>query len=381
MKCHLQKQCGGCQYLDKRVSDIQKIKTDQVNVLLKKHRIQAKVSNTHMAKQDTHYRNKVIVGFAKQKGKVFAGLYAQGSHRVIHTKNCLMQPKRVNELIEYFAYLVQSMKIELYNEKTRTGTLRHVLIRYSQSTNQMLVMIVSAKRQFPSRKNLVKALTKKFPEIRSILFSINDRNTSVVVEDVGYPIYGDGFISDTLCDLDFTYSASNFYQIHHDQCEVLYALANQFLQMKPNEVLLDTYCGIGTIGMSLAKDCKQVIGVEINKQSIQSAKYNQKRNNITNMEFVCADSTKFMNEAAIHHQKVDALVLDPPRAGTTRDFIESVFRLKPSKVCYISCDPKTLARDLELFQKQYKVQRIELVDMFPYTKHVESVVLMSRKDR
>ena len=289
-----------------------------------------------------------------------------------------MQPRIVNEILDEITTLVDSMKIQLYSPKTGTGLLRHVMIRYAKATDQVMVVFVTAAREFPSRKNLVNALRQKFPQIKTIVQNVNSRDTSIVMQDQTLLLYGDGKITDELCGMKITFDSSSFYQIHHDQCEVLYNLAKEMLDLKPTDEVLDTYCGVGTIGLSLADACKQVTGVEINKQAIENARFNAKQNHIKNIRFLAMDSTRFMQEAARNHKPYNAIILDPPRAGTSMEFIKSACSLKPEKILYISCDPKTQARDLRQFaQNGYRGQVMELVDMFPYTKHVESLVLLT----
>lgn len=380
MKCKVSKICGGCNLLhldyEKQIQE----KKNNVEALLKRNRLKLQIENVYKANRIKGYRNKIIVGFAKYKGKVVSGLYAPHSHAVVATKNCLMHPRNVDAIIGRITELVDSMKIELYNEKTGTGLLRHVLIRYASQTNQVMIVFVTAKRAFPSRRNLVNALVSEFKEIKTILQSVNPRNTSVVLENEAFVLYGDGTITDKLCGLDFTMGANTFYQVHHDQCELLYKVAKEKLQLQGQETVLDTYCGIGTIGLSLADSCKMMTGVEINADSIGFAKGNAKQNRIKNARFVSMDSTRFMEEAKKHHTHFDVIVLDPPRAGTTPTFIENACALRPKKILYISCDPRSLVHDLHLFFRQgYKAKSMDLVDMFPNTTNVESVILLTRR--
>ena len=383
MKCPVGKLCGGCEYLPIEYAKQGALKHQAVCDLLEQNKLHLNVNPVHMAKSPVSYRNKVIYGFAKDRNKkVYSGLYVPKSHRVINSKGCKMQPRIVNEILDEITTLVDSMKIQLYSPKTGTGLLRHVMIRYAKATNQVMVVFVTAAREFPSRKNLVNALRQKFPQIKTIVQNVNSRDTSIVMQDQTLLLYGDGKITDELCGMKITFDSSSFYQIHHDQCEVLYNLAKEMLDLKPTDEVLDTYCGVGTIGLSLADACKQVTGVEINKQAIENARFNAKQNHIKNIRFLAMDSTRFMQEAARNHKPYNAIILDPPRAGTSMEFIKSACSLKPEKILYISCDPKTQARDLRQFaQNGYRGQVMELVDMFPYTKHVETVVLMSRKEK
>lgn len=355
-------------------------KQAMVEELVKKNHLPITVNPIHQATLDKHYRNKVIVALAKHKGIVYAGQYAPHSHRVIKDGGRSLQPKIINDIIDSIVELVQSMKIYLYNEDTGTGVLRHVMIRWGHATNEVMVVFVTGTSMFPSRKNLVNALRKKHPEIKTILQVINSRKTSVVMENKPMVLYGKGTIDDILCGKKITISSSAFYQIHPQQCEVLYRLAKEKLQLTGKETVLDTYCGLGTIGLSLADSCKNVTGVEINSEAIHFAKINAKQNGIKNMQFVDMDATDFMMEAKRYNHPYDIIILDPPRAGTTQPFIHASTSLSPKKILYISCDPKTLVRDLKQFNRAgYATDSMDLVDMFPRTEHVESIVLLTKK--
>ena len=380
MKCKVGKLCGGCSLLKFNKAQQAEKKKAYVEDLVEKAHLKVRVGDVYMAKNDIRYRNKVIVGFAKNKGQVYSGLYAAHSHRVIETSGCLMHPKLINDIIDKITELIQSMKIELYNERTGTGLLRHVLIRYGHKTNEVMVVFVTSQKMFPSRKNLVNVLVREFPQITTIIQNINPRKTSIVLQDEALVLYGDGCISDELCGLKIDFTYNSFYQIHSEQCEVLYSLAKKMLDLKPTDTLLDTYCGVGTIGLSMADACKKVMGVEVNPDAIECAKRNAKQNRIRNAQFVAMDSTEFMTQARKFHNHFDAIILDPPRAGTTKQFIEAACSLSPKKILYISCDPKTQMRDLNLFRKQgYYTNKLELVDLFPYTDHVESVCVLEKK--
>ena len=356
-------------------------KKEYVEGLVEKSHLKVRVGDVLMAKQDTHYRNKVIVGFAKEKGKVYSGLYASHSHRVVKTENCMMHPQLINEIINKITELVSSMKIELYNERTGTGLLRHVLIRWGHKTDEVMVAFVTSQKMFPSRKNMVKVLTQEFPQIKTIVQNINPRKTSIVLQDESMVLYGNGLITDELYNLKISFGHNSFYQIHSQQCEVLYALGKKMLDLKPTDTLLDTYCGVGTIGLSMSDACKKVVGVEVNRDAIENAKLNAKQNKISNIDFVAMDSTKFMEQAQKFHNHFDGIILDPPRAGTTERFIEATCSLNPRKILYISCDPRTQVRDLLKFKKcGYYTNKLELVDLFPYTDHVESVCVLEKKN-
>lgn len=378
-KCKVQKLCGGCAGLALAYRLEAKNKQKAVETIMEQAHLDVKVLPTLMAEQAIGYRNKVIVGFTRDKDrKVVAGLYARNSHRVVDSSGCSMHPEIINEIVEEIRLLVQSMKIELYNEKTGSGLLRHVMIRWAKDTGQVMVVFVTSQRQFYSRRNLVHALTEKFPQIKTIVQNVNPRKTSIVLQDETIVLYGDGMITDRLCGLDISFSSKAFYQIHHDQCQVLYEKAKELLDLQKSDRVLDTYCGVGTIGLVLAGACKEVTGVEQNRDAVSNAIYNAKQNHIGNIRFVAMDSTRFMLEAQKFHTKFEAIVLDPPRAGTTPQFIEAACSLKPKKILYISCDPRTQARDLIVFKRfGYLADEIQPVDMFPRTEHVESIALLT----
>lgn len=381
MKCPVSKLCGGCELISTPYQKQGEIKRKQVIDLVEQAHLHLDVRPVHMAASAIGYRNKVIYGFAKDKNKkVFGGLYAAKSHRVINTGNCPIQPDLVNEILAEIAKLVDSMKIKLYQPKTQTGLLRHVLIRYAKATGQVMVVFVTTTRDFPSRKNMVRVLREKFPQITTIVQNINPRDTSIVLQDQTQVLYGNGTITDILGGMKITFSAASFYQVNHDQCEELYTLAKLMLDLNKDDEVLDTYCGVGTIGLMLAGSCKQVTGVEINRQAVENAKFNARQNGVANIRFVPMDSTRFMQEACRVHKHYNAIILDPPRAGTTREFIESACKLQPDKILYISCDPRTQVRDLRQFARfGYVGKTMELVDMFPNTSHIESLVLLTKK--
>lgn len=379
MKCKVDKLCGGCQLLHVPYAEQASLKRQKVVDLVRDSGLRLQVQEPHMALQSIAYRNKVIVGFGRDPNtkKIYSGLYAPHSHRVINTKGCRMHPSLVNQIIDEITSLTDSMKLQVYNPKTGTGLLRHVLIRYAKETDQVMVVFVTSRPEFPSRRNMVNALVQKFPQIKTILQNVNPRDTSVVLQNDTQVLYGKGTITDILCGLKITFTPSSFYQIHHDQCQELYTLARSLLDLKPDQTVLDTYCGVGTIGLVLAQDCRQVTGVEVNKEAVENAWFNARQNDISNIRFVAMDSTQFMKEARKVHMHYDAIVLDPPRAGTTHIFIESACALHPSKILYISCDPRTQIRDLKLFKRYgYTGRTIELVDMFPNTDALESLVLL-----
>lgn len=331
-------------------------------------------------KDPYHYRNKVHAVFHHDRhGNPFSGVYEANSHRVVPVESCLIEDQKADEIIGTIRGMLKSFKIRTFDEDTGYGLLRHVLIRRGFTTGEIMVVLVTASAVFPSKNNFVKALRRKHPEITTIIQNINNRDTSMVLGDREQVLFGKGYIEDILCGCRFCISSKSFYQINPVQTEVLYQKAIEAAGLTGKERVIDAYCGIGTIGIIASKRAKEVIGVELNKDAIRDAIRNAKINHIKNARFFCNDAGKFMVNMAESGEHADVVFLDPPRSGSTQEFIDSVARLKPDKVVYVSCGPDTLARDLGYFRKKgYEARKAWGVDMFPGTEHVETVVLLSK---
>ena len=380
-KCDIYDKCGSCHLLHVNEEGQKLYKENYLNRLVqKKCEMPLKVNGVVMMDEPYEYRNKIIIGFSKDRKGVQAGFYEEFSHRIIPYKHCLLHPKVCDEIISKIVELIKKFKIDIYDENSRRGILRHVLIRYGKISKQIMVVFVSNQKVFPNLQTISKLLVESFPEIKTVVLNINTRKTSVVLGNDEKVIYGKGYIEDTLCGLTFRISPKSFYQINHSQCEVLYQKAIDLLDLKGNEILVDAYCGIGTIGMYASKFVKEVIGVEVNQDAVKDAIANAKRNEINNIRFVCDDASNFMVKKAKAKEKIDIVIMDPPRSGSDENFIKSVAYLKPKQVVYISCGPDTQMRDLNTFKRYgYTAITIEGVDLFPQTLHVETVVLLSRK--
>ena len=329
------------------------------------------------------YRNKVIVSFQRDRsGKLQKGFYEEFSHRIIPYQSCLLHDDLMDDVINSVAVLAEKQRIEPYDERRRRGFLRHVLIRKGRVSKELMVVLVTAAASFPGRKGFVGALLKRHPEITTIVQNINSRSTSVVLGEEERILYGSGKIEDVLLGNRYQISPKSFYQINHEQCEVLYRKALALLELKGTETLLDAYCGIGTIALSAAGHVKQVIGVESNKQAVRDAISNAKNNRIGNARFICDDAAHYMEEAAAQKKRFDVVVMDPPRSGSSEQFIKACARVRAGKIVYISCDPRTQLRDLAVFKRLgYEGDKLIPVDLFPHTNHVETVCLLSRKDK
>ena len=292
--------------------------------------------------------------------------------------SCQIEDQKADEIIVTIRSMLRSFKIRVFDEDTGYGLLRHVLIRRGFTTGEILVVLVTASPVFPSKNNFVKALREKHPEITTIVQNINGRSTSMVLGDKEHVLYGKGYIEDELCGLRFRISSRSFYQINSVQTEKLYGKAMELAGLTGKETVLDAYCGIGTIGLIASKHAGKVIGVELNQDAVRDAVQNAKKNGITNAQFFCNDAGRFMSHMAARGESADVVFMDPPRSGSTEEFIDSVALMQPKRVVYISCGPDTLARDLKVFAKHgYRAKEAWPVDLFGWTGHVETVIMMT----
>lgn len=375
--CKAAKKCGGCQYqgipYEKQLQDKQKA----VRQLMQPF---CKTAGITGMKDPYHYRNKVHAVFARKKdGTIISGVYEEGTHRVVPVETCQIEDEKADAIINDIRGLLKSFKIKIYNEDTGYGLLRHVLIRRGFSTGEIMVVLVLGSPVMPSKNNFVKALRKLHPEITTVVLNVNDKRTSMVLGDRETTIYGKGYIEDVLCGLRFRISSKSFYQINPVQTEKLYGKAMELAGLSGTERVIDAYCGIGTIGMVAAKSAKEVIGVELNPDAVRDAVKNAKHNQMKNIRFYQEDAGRFMEKMAALGEKADVVFMDPPRSGSTEQFMKSVVTLAPKKIVYISCDPQTQARDLKYLTRYgYKAMGAYPYDMFPFTKHAENIVLLTK---
>ena len=302
-----------------------------------------------------------------------------GTHKVVNVDSCQIEDQKADQIIVSIRDLIKSFKMKTYNEDTGYGLFRHVLIRVGKHSGQIMVVLVLSSPILPSKNNFVKALRKLHPEISTIVLNVNNQKTSMVLGEKETVLYGKGFIEDTLCDYVFRISSKSFYQINVEQTEKLYRKAIELAGLTGKERVIDAYCGIGTIGIIASEKAKEVIAVELNKDAVKDAIYNAKRNGVKNVRFYQNDAGKFMVGMAKQGEKADVVFMDPPRAGSTEEFLSSVVTLNPKKVVYISCNPETQKRDLEYLTKHgYRAEVAYPFDLFPWTEHVETCVLLSK---
>ena len=377
-KCKICTSCGGCQYQQIDYQTQLQYKTKRVEEALKRiGGINTPVLPCIGMDNPYYYRNKIQMPFGKdRKGNVVYGFYRENSHEIIPVKECMIEDKRAASILWDIKELVKEMKIPIYNEDNGKGILRYVLIRTSYHFSELMVVLVTSMMNFPGQRNFVDALIKKHPEITTIVENVNKRHTNVILGQEEKVLYGPGFIKDKILDLTFEISPSSFFQINPVQVEKLYQNALNLIDFKNKPVVLDAYAGVGTIGLIAARNAKQVISVEINKDASRNAKENAKRNNVNNIEFYCDDASKFI---ANLDTPLDIVIMDPPRKGSDEVFLSTLINNKVKQIIYVSCNPETLARDLKYLSSSYQVKYVQPVDMFPMTAHVETVVLLQLK--
>ena len=375
-KCEAAAKCGACKYISTPYEEQLARKQEMLEKLLGRF---AKPEAILGMRNPYYYRNKVhhVFDYDKKRG-VISGTYQENTHQVVNIDTCLIEDRKSQEIIATIRRLCKSFKIKTYDEDSGYGLLRHVLIRRGFTSGEIMVVLVLASQILPGKNNFIHALREEHPEITTIVINVNHQKTSMVLGDFEKPIFGPGFIKDRLCGCTFRISPKSFYQVNPVQTEVLYRTAIEFAGLRGTETVIDAYCGIGTIGICAAAKAARVIGVELNPDAVRDARLNAGENDIANIEFYQADATKWI---AAYEGKADVVFMDPPRSGSTEKFIKSVAKLNPDRVVYVSCGPETLARDLETFAAYgYEVKRIQPVDMFPHTEHVESVCLLTRNN-
>lgn len=377
--CPYQKECGGCQFMHMSYEYEIEQKKKFLNSLFQgiKNIPEIEVISTYEAH---HYRNKSQMTYKLSKTKkVVCGFYEEYSHRLITVEDCMLQSKASNKIIKELNQVLSKHKIRPYDEATRTGVLRHVLIRYGFQTKELMLVLVTNGEIFPGRGNVIKDLLKLNLNITTIVQNYNARDTSIVLGDKNKVLYGPGFIYELVGEYKFKISPNSFFQVNSLGMKKLYSLAINQTQIKKTDIVIDAYCGVGTISIFASKYAKEVIGVELNKYAVIDANMNAKINQIKNVSFVCDDATNYITNAAKNRVKLDCLIMDPPRDGSTPQFINAIGYLKPRTVIYISCNPLTLKRDLNLFKEFYQIKSILGYDNFPRTKHIEVITLLELK--
>ena len=395
-RCPVSSLCGGCTMIDVPYADQIRQKQDTLDELIGAYVIPDPFIRM---KVPDHYRHKVTSVFAAdRRGKPACGIYRAGTHEVVPVKACLIEHIQADRIVQSIYSLLADFRIRVYDEDRGAGLLRYVQVRAARATGEIMVTLVLTDPVLPSRNTFVRRLTKMHPEITTIVINVNDRDTTMVLGNKETVIYGKGYIEDVLCGKRFRISSRSFYQVNPLMTEKLYNIAIDCAALSGKETVLDTYCGIGTIGIIAAAHARRVIGVELNAEAVRDAQQNIRMNGLENVEILQGDATKFMvemaqnagngsvasrdgNGAPAASPRIDVIFMDPPRSGSTEEFMQAACAVNPKKIVYISCSPWSLQRDLEYFETLgYRAQKAIPVDMFPYTGGIETVCLLVRSN-
>lgn len=370
--------CGGCNITSNDYKKNLELKTRKLKELL--CRVidrDTKIEDIIKMSNPLGYRNKGKYVFGKDKnGVTTMGFYEEFTHNIVQIENCKIQDNRINEVASFVYELVKKYNISIYNEDKRKGLLRHLIIRVGKNTNEIMIIFVTTNSKISCRETLIKELILKFPNIKTIVQNINEKDTNAILGDKNIKLYGNGYIVDILGGFKFKISPMSFYQVNSKQTEILYNKAIEYADLTGNETVYDLYSGIGTISIFLSKKVKKVYGIESVTDAVIDAKENTRLNKINNVYFNFGRVENILGKISNHGEQIDTIFVDPPRAGLDKKTIDTIFEILPRKIVYISCNPETLADNIKILSKKYKVKSIQPVDMFPFTSHVECVCVM-----
>ncbi|MBC1563419.1 23S rRNA (uracil(1939)-C(5))-methyltransferase RlmD [Listeria booriae] len=380
--CLVYSQCGGCQLQHLSYDGQLRMKQKQVAQVMKRIGKQdVEVLPTLGMENPWNYRNKAQVPVGFVNDRLVAGFYQQRSHQIIDMNTCLIQQEENNEVIQTARAIFAKYHVEPYDETTRKGVLRHLMTRFATTTGELMLVIVTTKLNFPNKAEILAELQQSIPELTSLVQNVNTANTNVIFGEQTVVLAGREYIMDAIHGISFAISARSFYQVNPEQTEILYAEALKLAGLTGEETVIDAYCGIGSISLCLAKEAKHVYGVEIVPQAIEDARANAKLNKMDNVTFAVGKAEEVIPDWFKQGIKADVLVVDPPRKGCDDALLQTILKMKPKRVVYVSCNPATLARDmLVLTEGGYEAEMVQPVDMFPQTTHVECVTVLERKN-
>src|SRR5690625_5046293 len=376
-------QCGGCQLQHMSYELELDMKHNQVKNVLKKiaHLDHVPVHKPLGMDHPWRYRNKVQMPVGERNGRLITGFYQPRSHRIIEMKEpCNVQDEAIDEVIETIRDKANELGISAYDEKRHKGVLRHIVARVGKATNEVMVIIVTKTKELPHAEEIIEEIRTKHPHVKSIMHNINERRTNVILGKTTNLLWGEKYIYDKIDDLTFAISAKSFYQVNPMQTKVLYDQALEYAQIGKDDIVIDAYCGIGTISLFLAQQAKKVYGVEIVPEAVSDAKKNAELNRLDNAEFVVGAAETIMPWWKAQGLKPDVIVVDPPRKGCDEKLLQAMINMEPERIVYVSCNPATLARDLRILEDGgFETKEVQPVDMFPQTYHVETITLLQRK--
>jgi len=378
-ECPVAKLCGGCDFWHIDYEEECRLKADRVRQALNRIGGESLEEIPILSAPTCYgYRNKAQYPVASKKGKAYAGFFRAGTHQVVENDRCLILPEETDLVKNIVIDYVNRHHIPAYDELTHTGLLRHIYVRRGVVSGQVLVCLVVNGRKIPKPSDLIEKLSQ-VPGFTTLVLAVNTRPGNAILGDEFITLHGPGYIEDTLCGLRFRLSPRSFYQVNHHQAQRLYEAAISQAEITKDDLVLDLYCGVGTITLAMAKAAGKVIGVEVIEQAVQDAKDNAVRNGIENAEFFCGDAGKAALALEEQGIRPDVIVVDPPRKGLNADTIEALHRMSPRRIVYVSCDPATLARDVALLKERgYQLKNAMAADLFPRCAHVESIVCLSK---
>ncbi len=378
--CPVNGKCGGCVFGHISYEAELKIKENAVKDCFRRlANLDPPFEKIHSGEKTYGYRNKAQYPVSEKSGEISTGFYASHSHRVVDCPACPLQPAEFESILTAVKGYIRESGVSIYNEETGRGLIRHIFIRKAAVTGEIMVCPVINGKKLPEEEEFCRRVLEKCPAVTSIMLNTNTADTNVIMGEKCRLLYGSEYITDELAGLKFRLSPLSFYQVNHDVAEMLYDKAREYASLTGRETVLDLYCGTGTIGLSLAKYAGRVIGAEIVPEAVEDAETNARINGIENARFICADAGKAAAQLEKEGIKPDAVILDPPRKGCSAGLIETVARMNPARIVYVSCDPATLARDCKSFaEKGYSINSAAIYDMFPRTGNVETIVSLSR---
>src|SRR5579875_1242414 len=381
--CPVYAQCGGCQLQHLQYDQQLKEKRDIVIQALERHTKlpvgQLDIRETIGMEDPWGYRNKSSFQVGEKDGKVLAGLYGLNSHRLIHIDQCAVQHSQTNEATAIVRQILEELQIPIYHEKTRKGIIRTIVTRVGVQTGELQVILITSQKELPKKELLIAEIQKRLPNVKSIVQNINGEKTSLIFGEETLKLAGEEYIQETLGDLQFELSARTFFQLNPVQTVKLYNEVKKAAQLTGKEKVVDAYCGVGTIGLWLADQAAEVRGMDVIPESIEDAKKNAKRHGFTNTKYVPGKAEEVLPKWVKKGWQPDVIVVDPPRTGLDRQLIQTILQVTPAKLIYVSCNPSTLAKDIQDLSSKYEVSYIQPVDMFPQTAHVECCVLLVKK--
>jgi len=379
-ECPVAKLCGGCDFWHMDYEEECRLKADRVRQALNRIGGENLEEMPLLAAPTCQgYRNKAQYPVASKKGRAYAGFFRAGTHQVVENDRCLILPQETDAVKKIVIDYVNHYRVSAYDELTQKGLLRHIYVRQGVVSGQVLVCLVVNGRKLPHVEDLIVRLSK-VKGFTTLVLAVNTRPGNAILGDEFITLHGPGYIEDTLCGLNFRLSPRSFYQVNHHQAQRLYEAAITQAQITKDDLVLDLYCGVGTITLAMAKAAGKVIGVEVIEQAVQDARDNARRNGIENAEFFCGDAGKAALELEAKGIRPDVIVVDPPRKGLNADTIEALHKMCPRRIVYVSCDPATLARDVALLKERgYSVKNAMAADLFPRCAHVESIVCLCKQ--